>query len=674
MRKGVMFFSFRDTGEDTELSIFDVIGFWGETAKSFRNQLKESKGKRVRVLINSPGGDMMDGNTIYNMLKDDKRPVSVKVMGMAVSAASIIAMAGDEIEIAENGIMMIHNPWVGAVGDAEDHLKVATVLEKLKSGAVSVYSSRTGQDRETISKMMDNETWMTADEAIANGFADSKGEPLKAAAHFDFANFKYNPPAEMAVRLKLFTMSARPDVTPPAKEHRNMGDEVNGSTTAADEATKVRIKAAADQAVALERTRVSDIKAVFKPFGNQYDEVMNACIDGGLDLNASNKKLLDAISAKNVDVSPLGGQTFQPGEMTAEEKFKMGATEALCIRAGHQKNEYKNEYSGYSLMELTRAYLHSKGINTFGKDKMEVVRLAITHTSSDFPLILQDAANKSMLKGFDESEQTYQAWVNPGNLNDFKTAHRIGMGTFSSLQEVKPGHEITFGTFGETAETIALLSYAKRFSITRQAIINDDLQSFTKIPRIMGQTAARLLGDLAYGVLTGNPAMSDTLALFEAATHKNLVTSGAPPSVTTISAAKTAMRKQKFSSTSEDKGSNVRPAVWIGPVALEDLMLQLVNSEFDPSTSNDTRTPNTVRGTLQVVTDPRLDTASATAWYLSASPNTNDTVELATLDGVTTPRLEQQNGWSVDGVEYKVGIDAGAAPLAYQTLYKNNGQ
>ena len=191
----------------------------------------------------------------------------------------------------------------------------------------------------------------------------------------------------------------------------------------------------------------------------------------------------------------------------------------------------------------------------------------------------------------------------------------------------------------------------------------------------MGRAAARKVGDLAYDVLingTTNTLNQDSTVLFHA-DHGNLIPdgSGAAPSVATVEAARTAMATQ-----TDPSGAailNVRPAYLLCPYALEGTARTIANGEYDPDATAGTLTPNTVRGTFMVISDARLDNADAAAWYMAASPMMIDTVEVAFLDGQRDPYLESQGGWDVDGVEYKVRIDAVAAPLDFRGLYKNDG-
>lgn len=164
--------------DEAELFIYDFIGtdFWGNgvTAAGVAKELKNLSDsvKTVNVRLNSPGGDVFDGVAIYNQLVQHSAKVNMFIDGLAASAASLIAMAGDSIKIAENGMLMIHNPWTGVVGEAKDMRKAADTMDKIKETLVTTYAARTKQNAADVSQWMDDETWLTGQEAVDQGFAD----------------------------------------------------------------------------------------------------------------------------------------------------------------------------------------------------------------------------------------------------------------------------------------------------------------------------------------------------------------------------------------------------------------------------------------------------------------------------------------------------------------------
>lgn len=179
---------------DNTISIFDVIGsdYWGEgvTANRIAGALRSMNGEDVTVSINSPGGDMFEGLAIYNQLREYSGKVTVKVLGIAASAASIIAMAGDDVQIGRGAFLMIHNCWVYAVGNRHDLARAAQDMEPFDRSMQDIYSARSGLDAATVSGMMDNETYIGGNDAVEKGFADrllsadeiSDGDESPAAA------------------------------------------------------------------------------------------------------------------------------------------------------------------------------------------------------------------------------------------------------------------------------------------------------------------------------------------------------------------------------------------------------------------------------------------------------------------------------------------------------------
>ena len=163
--------------EDRSISVYDVIGYdyWtgeGVTAKRIAGALRSLGEGPVTVNINSPGGDLFEGLAIYNMLREHKGEVTVKVLGLAASAASIIAMAGDTVQIARAGFLMIHNAWVLAVGNRNDLRDMADTIEPFDRAMADIYAARTGGDQKAMAKLMDAETWIGGSDAVERGFAN----------------------------------------------------------------------------------------------------------------------------------------------------------------------------------------------------------------------------------------------------------------------------------------------------------------------------------------------------------------------------------------------------------------------------------------------------------------------------------------------------------------------
>ncbi len=186
--------------DSADIAIYNEIGFWGMTAADFKNTLDSLKSvKTLNVSINSPGGDVLDGFAIFNLLRAHDAKKIITVDGLAASISSVIAMAGDEIKMPTASRMMIHNPWVGAAGDSAYLRDMADLLDDLKTTMVAIYKSHaSGLDDKEISKMMDSTTWMSAETAKEKGFIDEIIENLPVKNKVTFGALANVPEEIMA--------------------------------------------------------------------------------------------------------------------------------------------------------------------------------------------------------------------------------------------------------------------------------------------------------------------------------------------------------------------------------------------------------------------------------------------------------------------------------------------
>ena len=177
-------------GETADVYIFDEIGTYGITAQEFINDIKELKGMSINLRINSLGGDVFDGMAMYNVIKRREAKTTVYIEGIAASIATIIALGADEVVMAENSLFMIHNAWGGAMGEAKDMRKTAETLDKISGELTDIYRKKTGLSYEALQEMMDEETWLNAEEAYEHGFVDVISDSIKVAAKYDVSKFK----------------------------------------------------------------------------------------------------------------------------------------------------------------------------------------------------------------------------------------------------------------------------------------------------------------------------------------------------------------------------------------------------------------------------------------------------------------------------------------------------
>ena len=230
-----------------------------------------------------------------------------------------------------------------------------------------------------------------------------------------------------------------------------------------------------------------------------------------------------------------------------------------------QLEDAARQYRGMTLLELARESLGNAGVNTRGLSRDEVATRAL-HSTSDFPEILSAVTNKTLRQAYEAYPRTFMLFCRQVLATDFKAMHRVQLGEAPQLLEVGESGEFKRGTLGESKESYKVKTYGRVVAITRQTLINDDLDAFTRIPAMYGNSIAQLESDVVWGVITSNPAMADGSALFHA-NHKNLAGTGAALAVDAVGAARAAMAKQ----TGLDKKTvlNVRPAFLIVPASLE---------------------------------------------------------------------------------------------------------
>lgn len=317
------------------MSIFDDIGAYGVSAKNFLNDLRGIKASEVDVEINSPGGDVFAGIAIHNGLRASGKMINVKVMGLAASAASLIAMAGDTIEMPANAFMMIHNPWGFAMGDAEEMRNTADTLDKIGTSLVATYAKRTGKDADEIAAMLNAETWLTADEALAQGFATKVTDAVAAKASFELDRLPENVRKVYAEAGTAEGGDVDPE-NPDADDSSATAEEVKFGETLADQITEVANAAGmgvyaalwsadpsiADKDAAIARaTLAREVKALCDRAG--HGALADGLIRAKASLADARKQVfaaLEAGSPDEVDTAPASARNKAPAPVQAGVK------------------------------------------------------------------------------------------------------------------------------------------------------------------------------------------------------------------------------------------------------------------------------------------------------------------------------------------------------------------
>lgn len=331
-------------------------------------------------------------------------------------------------------------------------------------------------------------------------------------------------------------------------------------------------------------------------------------------------------------------------------------------------------YANRRMIGLAECWLQACGMRTTHMSTLDIAGVALglnmrqgLHTTSDFANLLADVMGKTLRRAYEEAPQTFGPLVSRKDLVDFKPVKRTQLSEAPALDIVNENGEFTSGTMGDAKEQYQLATYGKTFGITRQALVNDDLDAFTSLAVKFGRSARQKESDLVWAQITGNPVMGDGVALFHA-THLNLSGTSDAISLTSIGAGWAAMGLQKGLLGVELL--NITPAYLIVPKAKETIAKQFVSTNLMAAQSSNV---NPFAGQLSVITDPRLDVASAVSWYLAAPVAQVDIIELGFLAGQDGPMVESQIGFKVDGIEVKCRHDVAAKVIDWRGLYRNPG-
>lgn len=667
------------TTQVAEIYVYGNIGDrWNEDgviASEMVRDIAALEADEITLRINSYGGSVTDGLAIYNALKRHPAPVHVQVDGVAISCASYLAMAGDTITMAKNAQMMIHAPWSFAGGNSADLREMADILDRYAKAMASAYADKSGKTYEQALAILTDgkDHWFSAEEALAEGFADAIGEEIDAAAalavnSFDLSRFKSATP--VAAAKPVFQSPAAAGTT---QEH-SMPDPVNAAAQPAAQSATLTPFA---------RTKEMNVQVLdmIKPFAHLpavqafKDEVL---ADPSLTIEQIQSRLLVEIGKGNEPANPSG---YHPNVQTVEDeadKQRNAVVAAMLARAGVPQDAQAraalsaNPFRGHKLLDIARASLARTGRKTDGMDQMQIVAAAFTQGTSDFPILLETTMHKALQAAYAAAALTWQRFCATGTVSDFRAHNRYRTGSFGNLDGINELGEYINKSIpdGEKA-SIQASTKGNIINISRQAIINDDLGAFVGLSSMLGRAAARTIESDVYALLALNgglgPTMADGYTLFSA-NHGNISTAAAL-SMAAIDADRVAMAMQK--DVSGNDYLDLRPAVLLVPIGLGGTARTINDALYDPDTANKLQKPNMVNGLFRDIVDtPRL---SGTRRYVFADAMEAPVLEVAFLDGNQTPYLEVQNGFDVDGARYKVRLDYGVGAVDYRGAVTNAG-
>lgn len=491
-------------------------------------------------------------------------------------------------------------------------------------------------------------------------------------------------------------------MTPPdeKKEEEPMATETDKP---ADEEA---VKAAVERALQTDGKRRREIQALCTAHKIERSFADQLC-DDGTDLNSARAKILERMATKPA------GQSSDRVTVTesADDKLFAAARDGLIMRtfrmAGIQRPATTTPAVGhedFQTMKLSRMaemYAEKLGCDVRRMAAKDIALVAMGHpgtsnrfriqrdayhSTGSFPQLLLDAANKTLLAGYEEAPYTWAVWArDAGTTADFKNLNRIRFSEMGTPEMVPEGKDYPDAAMSDAKETYKINKYGNMFTITWETIVNDDLDAISRIPAMQGGACRRLQNQAIYGVLTANAVMADTGALFNttaqttAGGHANLTTGAGAPSVATLNTAFVSMMTKK--GLRSDVILNIQPSFLIVPPSLSSTALVLTGSMADPAVGGSAAGnanvkniygPNADRP-LKVVVEPILEGNSTTAWYLAASNNQVDTVEITFLEGEQSPVLENEWDFDKDVYKYKVRQTFGVAAIDFRGLYKHAG-
>ncbi len=484
------------------------------------------------------------------------------------------------------------------------------------------------------------------------------------------------------------TMPDKATPAKPAKKAAASDDVVDESQRADDNTAPSKAQALKAEPVIdtegekrgaeAERTRASEITSMVDRVGLKR-EFADELIKGGKPIDEVRQLVIDKV-AENGPKNRGAGIEMVKDQV---DKHREAAEQWLECRTGVKDDAGKliqvdgdNPFRGAKLLDLARESLIRAGDNPVGLFGSELAQRAISHSTADFSVILENVMHKNMIGAFNMAGDSWRGFCAVGDLSDFRPHNRYLMGSFSDLRVRDENGEFVDGTLDDARkESITAESKGRILGLTREMLVNDDMGVFTGASRQMGRAAARTLEQDVYALLALNsglgPVMSDTKTLFHA-DHGNVHTG--VPSAAGFAAAIEVLKTQILPNA--DTGAveyldlqNV--PTFLGPIGLAQDAKVINEAQYDPDTANKLQKPNKARGLIgMAIGTPRL---SSTPWYLIGDPNEVPVFEVGFLNGVQTPMLESQESFRQHGIQWRVVYEYGIAAVNWLGALRSTG-
>ncbi len=419
--------------------------------------------------------------------------------------------------------------------------------------------------------------------------------------------------------------------------------------------------------------QVSEIRQLVRRHG-LADSFADDLVQRNVDVNGVGVEILDELARR--DQASGGHRNVSPLRVYPESLVRGGEiedplrdslmVEALTARAGGPAPQRDNPYRHVRVADIARECLEARGLRASGMSDNQLIERAL-HTTGDFPELLKGTGQRVLRMAYEAAPAGVKRAFRPSTARDFRAKSRLMLSEPPTLLKTNEHGEFKHGSMSEGKSSYALGTYGRIFGITRQALVNDDLNAFGELAVHLGRAAVEFEAQFLVNLLTSNPTMAEDNTVLFHADHGNLASgAGSALSETSLSVARTAMRLQKGLS---GQPIDVSPKFLIVPAALETTAEKLL-ATITPATAS---TVNPFAGKLELVVDPRLDVVSSTAWYLAGDPVVIDTVEYSYLEGEEGPQVFTDEGFEIDGMQFKVREDFGAGAIDWRGMYKSNG-
>ena len=638
------------------------------------------------VRLNSSGGDAFAGEAIRSVLAQHPGGVDVVVEGIAASAASLLFMGASRRMMSVGSMLMIHDPSTMILGTEAELLKQSGVTGQIAETYAVVYGRAAGITTAEARRIMKAETWFSASDAIAAGFADevlteaaSPGAMTMEAARASFLRMTDSMVA-MTARKMSGAATAALDPTAaaggsPAVMAIQQESLMDKPIVPAADVPAVQMAAAPDavaraavEAFKANRDAIEMMAAPFVASGALTAAEVRTVVDAGTQASEAGQKFMTQMASMQAPLS-RGSATITRDE---GDTRRAGVEAALVAQLTRKPptTEVAKAYMGMTMAEMASAINGYKGPLRSPGDRINAF-MAGTHSTSDYTGIFENALNKVLLDRYQVHQPTYRSIARLKTFNDFRVHPMVRAGDFPNLLPLGEGGEIKFGTFGEKRETAILSSYGIGLRISRQMMINDELRAIEDLIADYGQRVLDFEEATFYTFMGTATLSSDGLAVWLAAATRgftaagNLTSAGTAINVASVGIGQAIMRKQV---SIDGAKLNITPKILLVGPDKEIEAKQLVTS-ITPALA---ASVNPFSGQLQVVVSAQV---AGTIWHLFADPNMpgGQCFVYGYLSGSEAPRLRTDEPFGVQGWAMTLTHDFGLGACDFRGTYKNLG-